>query len=73
MKAEINRDGVLKIHAETELEQFALGVWMNRNFCCNSDDDDVRISWKSIYMNAGPKNIHDPVLIEERERRDEVG
>lgn len=40
MKAELNRDGVMTIYPETELECYALSIW--GKWCCNATDQELR-------------------------------
>lgn len=49
MKAEIKIDGTLKIQAETELEGYALQMWVDKNWnpsCSRSiTTENIELSW----------------------------
>ena len=43
MKAEINKDGLLSIIAETEMESYALGRWHGDNW--NEEEKNILFDW----------------------------
>jgi hypothetical protein len=55
MKTSINKDGILTIKSENEIESYALNKWLKDNYRNpkESDLDEYVIDAKSVFFNAG--------------------
>jgi len=55
MKTSINKDGILTIKSENEIESYALNKWLEDNYRNpkESDLDGYVIDAKSVFFNAG--------------------